>query len=176
MVATGFQLSEGLGLVLSAIMLKAMTSSAFALNKAPWVLGVERCLAARLTTALKEHFVCTPNTHYTCSCCGNSPVLSYTWFNKTGSSKWAFLGFKGAIMEMYIDTLSLPGIFPELDWARETLGKRILPYCEPSSLGKAQISTHLMQNHKLPQLSVPLLQLRDLLNDDCLSRKSLKGK
>lgn len=40
-----------------------MTGSAYVLNKAPQVLGVERCLAERLTTALKDHFVCVPNSH-----------------------------------------------------------------------------------------------------------------
>lgn len=28
------------------------------------MLGVERCLATRLTAAVKEHFVCTPHSHH----------------------------------------------------------------------------------------------------------------
>lgn len=41
-----------------------MTGSACTLNKAPQVLGVKRCLAERLTTVLKDHFVCMPNSHH----------------------------------------------------------------------------------------------------------------
>lgn len=77
LVTTASQLSEPPDHVLSAIMVKAATGSAHTLNKAPQVLGVERCLAPCLTAALKEHFVRPPHTHRTCLCCGNSPTLSH---------------------------------------------------------------------------------------------------
>lgn len=61
--------------------------SAYTLNRAPQVLGVERCLARCLTTALKEHFVRPPHTHRTCWCCGNKSTLSPSWFNKNSDPR-----------------------------------------------------------------------------------------
>jgi len=52
-------------------------------------------------------------------------------------------------METHIHHLQPPfyftGILPESERVGETHGKRILPYCEPGSLGMAQVTPHPMQ-------------------------------